>query len=57
MNTEFARAARHLLPPAVAYAVGAGLIPAAMQQPLVEAIIALGTVGGAWFASRKAAGK
>lgn len=57
MNTEIARLARHILPPAVAYLVGAGLIPAALQQPLVEAIIAVGAVGGALFASRKAAGK
>lgn len=57
MNTEIARLARHILPPAVAYLVGAGLIPAALQQPLVEAMIAVGAVVSALLASRKAAGK
>lgn len=57
MNTEIARLARHVLPPALAFAVGAGYIPADMQQPLIEAIIAVGGVIAAWFASRKAAGK
>ena len=56
MNTEIARLARHILPPAVAYLVGAGLIPAALQQPLVEAMIAVGAVVSALLASRKAAG-
>lgn len=57
MQTEIARLARHILPPAVAYAVGAGLIPASLQQPLVEALIAVGAVVSALLASRKAARK
>lgn len=50
--TELGRLARHILPPAIAYAVAKGWIPAEMQQPLFEAALALGAVGAAWFASR-----
>lgn len=50
--TELGRLARHVLPPAIAYAVAKGWIPAELQQPLLEAAIAFGAVGAAWFASR-----
>ncbi len=36
---ELARVARYALPPALAYAVGKGWIPAEMQQPLLEAAV------------------
>jgi hypothetical protein len=57
MNTEIARLARHVLPPAIAYAVASGWIPASLQQPLIEAVIAVGAVVTAIFASKRAAGK
>lgn len=57
MNTEIARLARHVLPPAIAFAVASGWIPASLQQPLIEAVIAVGAVAAALFASKKAAKK
>lgn len=53
MNTELARLARHVLPPAIAYGVAKGWVPADLQQPLIEACIAVGAVSAALFASRK----
>lgn len=52
MQTELARLARHVLPPALAYAVAKGWIPADLQQPMIEAAIALGAVAAALLASR-----
>ena len=57
MQEEIARLARHVLPPAIAYAVASGWIPASLQQPLIEAVIAVGAVVTAIFASRSAAKK
>jgi hypothetical protein len=57
MNAEIARLARHVLPPAIAYAVASGWIPASLQQPLIEAVIAVGAVVTAIFASRSSAKK
>lgn len=53
MQTEIARLARHVLPPAIAYAAGKGYIPADMQQPLIELSMTGLAVLAAWFASRK----
>lgn len=53
MSTEIARLARHVLPPAIAYAVAKGWVPTDLQQPLIEACIAVGAVLAALFASRK----
>lgn len=53
LKTELGRLARHLLPPAVAYAVAKGWIPAELQQPLIEAALAVSAVGIAYFASRQ----
>ena len=50
--TELSRLARHILPPAIAYAVAKGWIPADLQQPLFEAAIAMGAVVTALWASR-----
>ena len=55
MQEEIARLARHVLPPAISFAVASGWIPASLQQPLVEAAIAVGAVIAALAASRKAA--
>lgn len=54
MQTEIARLARHILPPALAYAVAKGWIPAEMQQPILEAFIAVGGVLVALYASKRA---
>lgn len=53
MGTEIARIARHVLPPALAYAVAKGWIPADLQQPLIEAAIAVAAVLAALWASKK----
>ncbi|SEO27516.1 hypothetical protein SAMN04488103_11830 [Gemmobacter aquatilis] len=53
MQTEVARIARHVLPPALAYAVAKGWIPADLQQPLIEAALAVGAVLAALWASRQ----
>ena len=55
MNTEIARLARHVLPPAIAFVVAKGWVPADLQQPLIEACIAVSAVVVAWLASRKRA--
>ena len=55
MQTEIARLARHVLPPALAYAVAKGWIPAELQQPITEALIAVGGVLVAIYASKRAA--
>lgn len=52
LATELGRLARHILPPAIAYAVAKGWIPAELQQPLFEAALALGAVVAALVASR-----
>lgn len=52
MQTEIARLARHILPPALAYAVAKGWIPAELQQPLIEAALAVGAVVAALLASK-----
>lgn len=52
MQTEIARLARHILPPALAYAVAKGWIPADLQQPLIEAALAVGAVVAALWASK-----
>lgn len=52
VTTELSRAARHILPPLVAFVVAKGWIPADLQQPLVEAGIAASAVVAAMFASR-----
>lgn len=52
MQTEIARLARHVLPPALAYAVAKGWIPYELQQPLIEAALAVGAVLAALLASR-----
>lgn len=52
MQTEIARLARHVLPPALAYAVAKGWIPVELQQPLIEAALAVGAVLAALWASR-----
>lgn len=54
MQTEIARLARHVLPPALAYAVAKGWIPAEMQQPIIEAALAVGAVLAALWASKRA---
>ena len=48
---ELARIARYALPPALAYAVGKGWIPAEMQQPLLDAALAIGAAVIAWASS------
>lgn len=53
MQTEVARVARHVLPPALAYAVAKGWIPAELQQPIIEAALAIGAVLAALWASRQ----
>ncbi len=53
MKTEIARLARHLLPPAIAYAVAKGWVPTDLQQPLVEAGITLVAVATAYMASHR----
>lgn len=53
MQTEIARLARHVLPPALAYAVAKGWIPADLQQPIIEAALAVGAVLAALWASRQ----
>lgn len=53
MSTELARLARHAMPPAIAYAVAKGWMPADLQQPLIEAAIAVASVIAALLASRK----
>lgn len=53
LKTEIARLARHILPPAITYAVAKGWVPAELQQPLIEAGIAVAAVAAALFASRK----
>lgn len=50
--TELGRLARHILPPAVAYAVARGWVPEDLQQPIIEAVIAVGAVVVALVASR-----
>lgn len=50
--TELNRLLRHLLPPALAFAVGKGWLPANLQQPLMEAVIAGSAVVAALIASR-----
>lgn len=52
MKEEIARLARHVLPPLVAYAVAKGWVPADMQQPLIEAGLAVAAVIAALLASR-----
>ncbi len=52
MQTEIARLARHTLPPALAYAVAKGWIPADLQQPIIEAALAVGAVLAALWASK-----
>lgn len=53
MNTEIARIARHALPPAIAYAVAKGWIPADLQQPVIELGLAAAAVLAGIWASRK----
>ncbi len=53
MQTEIARFARHALPPALAYAVAKGWVPAELQQPIIEAALAVGAVLAALWASRQ----
>jgi|GEM_PF-3491843 hypothetical protein len=53
MQTEIARLARHVLPPALAYAVAKGWVPAELQQPIIEAALAVGAVLAALWASRQ----
>lgn len=53
MQTEIARLARHVLPPALAYAVAKGWIPAELHQPIIEAALAIGAVLAALWASRQ----
>ncbi|WP_161806032.1 hypothetical protein [Gemmobacter sp. LW-1] len=53
MQTEIARLARHILPPALAYAVAKGWVPAELQQPIIEAALAVGAVLAALWASRQ----
>jgi hypothetical protein len=50
--TELNRILRHLLPPALLFAVGKGWIPAELQQPIIEGVIAAVAIVGAWLASR-----
>lgn len=57
MRQEIARLARHILPTVVTYAVASGWIPPQLQQPLIEAGIAIGAVIVAIFASKSAAKK
>jgi len=52
MNTEIARVIRHVAAPVVAYAIGKGWIPAELQQPLIEAVLAGAAVVAALVASR-----
>lgn len=51
LTTELARIARYALPPALAYAVGKGWLPAEMQQPLLDAALSIGAVVIAWASS------
>ena len=53
MKEEIARLARHGLPPLVAYAVAKGWVPADLQQPLIEAGLAVAAVIAAMVASKK----
>lgn len=57
MQGEIARLARHILPPVIAYAVASGWIPASLQQPIIEAVIAIGAIVVALAASKQAAKK
>lgn len=52
MQTEIARVLRHGLPPLVAYVAAKGWIPADLQQPLIEAAIAVSAFVAAYLASR-----
>lgn len=52
MYTELARVIRHGVPPLVAYAVASGWIPVHMQQPIIEAGIAIAAVVASLAASR-----
>lgn len=51
--TEVARLLRHVVPPLVAYAVGSGLVPKELQQPLTELALVTGSVVVALAASWK----
>lgn len=53
MQTEIARLVRHGWPMLVGYAVGAGLIPSDLQQPIIEVGLAVVSLAVSLWVSRQ----